>query len=121
MKAPSSRGLLTGLSVVIVIVTGLRSSVNPPLWLWRAVPPLELYYVDAYYHATLAANRPSGMTPIEWLYKSAPDRRDDLRCSRGSPGNATDYRVPMQLSSEARKAGWTAHARASGEAQGWRS
>src|SRR6266567_4464235 len=112
MKAPSSHAILTGSAVGLVILAGLLSSVPSALWLWWAVPPLELYYLNAYYYATLAANRPSGMTSIEWLYKSAPDRRDELATTSDvvpeSPGNVNDNRVPMQLSTEAEKAGWSA-------------
>lgn len=77
MKAPSFYGLLTGSVVGVVIVAGLLSSVPPALWLWWAVPRLELYYLDAYYHATLAGSRPSRMTLIQWVYKSAFDRPEE--------------------------------------------
>ena len=111
MKIPSLLGVLTGLAVGIVVVIGCLMSFPLSTWLWWAVPPLELYYLDPYYHATMEGSKPSETTTVQWLYKSGPDRRDEIATESDvvavGPGNVSNYRVPMQLSAEARKAGWT--------------
>src|ERR1035437_1549935 len=79
MKIQTLRSFLPELTVGgIAIIVGCLISVPPSAWLWWDVPPLELYYCDAYFHATVSRADPTALMPVEWLYKSASNRRDEL-------------------------------------------
>jgi hypothetical protein len=92
-------------------VTGILANLPLPMWLWWAAPPVELYYSGAYFSSTMAHRNPAATTGVEWLYKTAPGRPDQLAVEADvdadSPGDQQDVRVPMHLSSAARSAGWT--------------
>jgi hypothetical protein len=81
------------------------------MWLWWAAPPVELNYSEAYFSSTMAHRNPAATTAVQWLYKAAPGRPDQLAVEADvvadSPGDQQDVRVPMQLSPAARSAGWT--------------
>ena len=54
---------------------------------------------------------PAATTAVQWLYKTAPGRADQLAVEDDvvaeSPGDQQDVWLPMHLSSAARNAGWT--------------
>jgi hypothetical protein len=97
--------------IAFVVVAGVLANLPLPMWLWWAVPPVELYYSEAYFSSTMAHRNPAATTPVQWLYKTAPGRADQLAVDTDvvadSPGDQQDVRVPMHLSSAARSAGWT--------------
>jgi hypothetical protein len=93
------------------MVTGILVNLPLPLWLWWAVPPVELYYSGPYFGSLMAHRNPAATTAVQWLYKMAPGRPDQLAVEADvdadSPGDQQDVWLPMQLSSAARAAGWT--------------
>jgi hypothetical protein len=97
--------------IAIVIVAGVLANLPLPMWLWWAASPIELYYSKAYFSSTMAHRNPAATTAVQWLYKTAPGRPDQLAVEADvdgdSPGDQQDVRVPMHLSSAARSAGWT--------------
>jgi hypothetical protein len=97
--------------IAFVIVTGVLANLPLPIWLWWAVPPVELYYSGPYFSSTMTHRNPAATTGVQWLYKTAPGQPDQLAVEvdvdADSPGDQQDVRVPMHLSSAARRAGWT--------------
>lgn len=111
MKVPSLRATLPPVVIAFVIVTGVLANLPLPMWLWWAVPPVELYYSGAYFRSTMGHRNPAATTAVQWLYKTAPGRPDQLVVEDDvvaeSPGDQQDVWLPMHLSSVARNAGWT--------------
>jgi len=111
MKVPSLRAALPPALIAFVMVTGVLANLPLPMWLWWAAPPVELYYSEAYFRSTMALRNPAATTAVQWLYKTAPGRPNQLvveaDVDADSPGDQQDVRVPMHLSSAARSAGWT--------------
>jgi len=111
MRVPSLRAALPRVVIAFVIVTGILANLPLPMWLWWAAPPVELYYSGAYFSSTMAHRNPAATAAVQWLYKTAPGRPDQLvveaDVDADSPGDQQDVRVPMHLSSAARSAGWT--------------
>jgi hypothetical protein len=96
---------------VVVLFGGCVASVPHGTWLWWAVPPVELYYSEAYFSSTMAHGNPKATARVQWLYKMAPDRLNQLveenDVVADSPANQSDFSIPMHLSSTARSAGWS--------------
>ena len=111
MKVPSLRAALPPALIAFVMVTGVLANLPLPMWLWWAAPPVELYYSKAYFRSTMALRNPAATTGVQWLYKTAPGRPDQLAVENDvvaeSPGDQQDVWLPMHLSSAARNAGWT--------------
>jgi hypothetical protein len=111
MKVPSPRAALPPVVIAFVIVTGILANLPLPMWLWWAARPVELYYAGAYFRSTIAHRNPEATTAVQWLYKTAPSRPDQLvvedDVAAESPGDQQDVWLPMHLSSAARNAGWT--------------
>jgi hypothetical protein len=111
MKVPTLRATLPPVVIAFVVVAGVLANLPLPMWLWWAVPPVELYYSEAYFSSTMAHRNPAATTQVQWFYKTAPGRADQLAVDADvdadGPGNQQDVRVPMRLSSAARSAGWT--------------
>jgi hypothetical protein len=111
MRVPSLRAALPRVVIAFVIVTGILANLPLPMWLWWVAPPVELYYSGAYFSSTMAHRNPAATTAVQWLYKTALGRPDQLvveaDVDADSPGDQQDVRVPMHLSSAARSAGWT--------------
>ena len=59
----------------------------------------------------MAHRNPAATTAVQWLYKTAAGRPDQLvveaDVDADGPGDQQDVRVPMHLSSAGRSAGWT--------------
>ena len=111
MRVPSLRAALPPVLIAFVMVTGVLANLPLPMWLWWAVPPVELYYSGPYFSSSIAHRNPAATTAVQWLYKTAPGRADQLAVEADvvaeSPGDQQDVWLPMHLSSAARSAGWT--------------
>ena len=77
-------------------------------WAWFEweVPPLQRYYLAAYWHSSETANQPNALTQIRWLMETAPGRkRHWLFAFDVTEGSQND--LPLALSSAAAEQGWT--------------
>jgi hypothetical protein len=75
-------------------------------WLRWEVPPLQRYYLVAYWHSSEHANQPDARTQIRWLMETAPGRkRQWLFAPDVTEGSQSD--LPLELSSFAVEQGWT--------------
>jgi hypothetical protein len=75
-------------------------------WLHWEVPPLQRYYLVAYWHSSETANQPDSQTQIRWLMETAPGRkRQWLFAPDVTEGSQSD--LPLELSSFAVQQGWT--------------
>jgi len=75
-------------------------------WLRWEVPPLQRYYLVAYWHSSEHANQPDAKTQIRWLMETAPGRkRQWLFAPDVTEGSQGD--LPLELSSFAVEQGWT--------------
>ena len=75
-------------------------------WLRWEVPPLQRYYLIAYWHSSEHANQPDAKTQIRWLMETAPGRkRQWLFAPDVTEGSESE--LPLQLSSFALEQGWT--------------
>jgi hypothetical protein len=79
------------------------------LWYWLAYPPVQRYYLGAYFESALMDRYPSSTVELQWLYKTASHRKRELATDgdvvSDSAGN--NFRIPMKLSPAAHDAGWT--------------
>jgi hypothetical protein len=64
---------------------------------WLVTPPLQNYYLIAYFDSTERPRQPSATTQVEWLYKTAPGRKPELVSAYNpifvSPFEATSARA----------------------------
>jgi hypothetical protein len=75
-------------------------------WLRWEVPPLQRYYLIAYWHSSEHANQPDAKTQIRWLMETAPGRkRQWLFAPDVTEGGLND--LSLNLSSFAIEQGWT--------------
>ena len=75
-------------------------------WLRWEVPPLQRYYLIAYWHSSEHANQPDARTQIRWLMETAPGRkRQWLFAPDVTEGSQSD--LPLELTSFAIEQGWT--------------
>jgi hypothetical protein len=75
-------------------------------WLHWEVPPLQRYYLVAYWHSSEHANQPDAKTQIRWLMETAPGRkRQWLFAPDVTEGSQND--LSLNLSSSAIEQGWT--------------
>jgi len=75
-------------------------------WVQWEVPPLQRYYLAAYWHSSETANQPNAVTQIRWLMETAPGRkRHWLFAFDVTEGSQND--LPLALSSAAAEQGWT--------------
>jgi hypothetical protein len=75
-------------------------------WLHWEVPPLQRYYLVAYWHSSETANQPDSQTQTRWLMETAPGRkRQWLFAPDVTEGSQSD--LPLELSSFAVQQGWT--------------
>lgn len=111
MSAPRKGTVLRILLLVGLVFGGCVASMPLATWLWWAVPPVELYYSEAYFSSAMAHGNPTARARVQWLYKTAPDwlnqlaEEDDVVAD--SLANQSDFRIPMHLSSTAQSAGWS--------------
>jgi len=75
-------------------------------WLRWEVPPLQRYYLVAYWHSSEHANQPNAKTQVRWLMETAPGRkRQWLFAPDVTEGSESE--LPLELSSFALGQGWT--------------
>ncbi|WP_158789241.1 hypothetical protein [Granulicella sp. L46] len=75
-------------------------------WLRWEVPPLQRYYLVAYWHSSEHADQPDAKTQIRWLMETALGRkRQWLFAPDVTEGSESE--LPLQLSSFALEQGWT--------------
>jgi hypothetical protein len=75
-------------------------------WFQWELPPLQRYYLAAYWHSSETANQPDALTQIQWLMETAPGRkRHWLFAFDVTEGSQND--LPLALSSAAAEQGWT--------------
>jgi len=75
-------------------------------WLRWEVPPLQRYYLAAYWHSSETANQPATRTQIRWLMETAPGRkRHWLFAPDVTDGGLND--LSLNLSPFAVEQGWT--------------
>ncbi len=75
-------------------------------WLRWEVPPLQRYYLIAYWHSSEHASEPDAKTQIRWLMETARGRkRQWLFAPDVTEGSESD--LPLELSSFAVGQGWT--------------
>ena len=75
-------------------------------WLRWEVPPLQRYYLVAYWHSSEHENQPDAKTQIRWLMETAPGRkRQWLFAPDVTEGGLND--LSINLSSFAVGQGWT--------------
>lgn len=75
-------------------------------WLRWELQPLQRYYLLTYWECSEGLKHPGSTTPIEWLYKVAPGRKNepviDPDVTSGGP-----WKLSVELSPSAREEGWT--------------
>ncbi len=75
-------------------------------WLRWELQPLQRYYLLTYWECSEELKQPRSATPVEWLYKTAPGRKDkpviDSDVISGGP-----WKLSLDLSPAAREQGWT--------------
>lgn len=75
-------------------------------WLRWELQPLQRYYLLTYWECSEGLKQPRSATPVEWLYKTAPGRKDkpviDSDVISGGP-----WKLSLELSPAAREQGWT--------------
>jgi hypothetical protein len=75
-------------------------------WFRWVLPPLEGYYLTAYWESSKSTERPENTTQIQWLYKAAPGRQSEPVISQDVDSNGSGFLL-IGLSSSARERGWT--------------
>ena len=75
-------------------------------WIKWELPPLQQYYLAAYWDSSEGAKQPGAQAQIRWLLETAPGRKSRwLIASDVTEG--TQNGPPLELSSEALGQGWT--------------
>jgi hypothetical protein len=93
---------------IVLILALLLCLPSFGLWAWLRweVPPLQRYYLIAYWHSSEHIDQPGARTQIRWLMETAPGRKRQwlfaLDVAKGSQSN-----LPLELSSFAVQQGWT--------------
>jgi hypothetical protein len=93
---------------IVLILTLLLCLPFVGFWAWLRweVPPLQRYYLIAYWHSSEHADQPDSRTPIRWLMETAPGRkRQWLFALDVTKGSRSD--LPLELSPFAVEQGWT--------------
>src|ERR1700733_6816798 len=79
------------------------------LWYWLAYPPVQHYYLGAYFESAFVDDHSTVAVPMQWLYKTAPGKKRELAMVADvvSDSADNDFHLPMKLSPRARDEGWT--------------
>jgi hypothetical protein len=48
------------------------------LWYWLAYPPVQHYYLGAYFEGAFVGDHSTVAVPVQWLYKTAPGKKREL-------------------------------------------
>jgi hypothetical protein len=76
------------------------------VWLRWEVPPLQRYYLIAYWHSSEHANQPEARTQIRWLMETAPGRKRQWLFAPDVTEGGLNH-LSFSLSSFAVGQGWT--------------
>jgi len=89
----------------------------PVLCNWLVWTPIQRYYLGTYLKCALFGTDPALRAEVRWLYKTAPHGKQELALDADvvPASSGGDRRIPMQLSPEARQAGWTGLVQGPGE------
>jgi hypothetical protein len=74
-------------------------------WFRWELPPLEGYYLTAYWESSRNIENPESTTQIQWLYKAAPGRKSEPVIRQDVDSGGSGF-LPIELSSSARRWGW---------------
>lgn len=79
------------------------------LWFWLAYPPVQHYYLGAYFESTFMGDHSTVAVPVRWLSKTAPGKKRELAMVADVVSDSTDnnLHLRMKLSPSARAEGWT--------------
>lgn len=75
-------------------------------WLRWELPPLQAYYLKAYWECSKETSTAGDTSEIQWLYKSAPGRKSAPVIPHDVEFNGAGL-LPIALSASARQDGWT--------------
>jgi hypothetical protein len=70
------------------------------LWYWLAYPPVQHYYLGAYFEGAFVDDHSTVAVPVQWLYKTAPGKKRELAMVANvvSDSAGNDLHLPMKLS-----------------------
>ena len=73
------------------------------LWYWLAYPPVQQYYLGAYFESRFMGDHSTVAVPVQWLYKTAPRTKRELAMVGDvvSDSADNDLHLPMKLSPSA--------------------
>ncbi len=74
-------------------------------WFRWELPPLEGYYLTAYWESSRTADNPESTTQFRWLNKAAPGRKSMPVIPRNVDSGGSGF-LPIELSSYALEQGW---------------
>jgi hypothetical protein len=79
------------------------------LWYWLAYPPVQQYYLGAYFESRFMGDHSTVAVPVQWLYKTAPRTKRELAMVGDvvSDSADNDLHLPMKLSPSACAEGWS--------------
>jgi hypothetical protein len=75
-------------------------------WFSWGLPPLQRYYLHAYWHSSWTADDPQGVTEVRWLDLTAPGRKDAWPLDADVANDPFDD-SQVSLSYQALAKGWT--------------
>lgn len=76
------------------------------VWFRWELPPLQAYYLKAYWECSKGASNAVNTSEIQWLYKSASGRKSVPVISHDVEFSGAGF-LPIVLSPSARQDGWT--------------
>jgi hypothetical protein len=76
------------------------------VWFKWELPPLQAYYLKAYWECSKGASSVGNTSEIQWLYKSAPGKKNVPVIPHDVEFNGVGL-LPIALSPSARQGGWT--------------
>ena len=67
---------------------------------WLAYPPVQHYYLAAYFESAFVGDHSTVAVPVQWLYKTAPGKKRELAMVADVVSDSTgnDLHLPMKLS-----------------------
>ena len=74
-------------------------------WLRWELHPLQSYYLLTYWECSEGVKQPGNTTPVEWLYKIAPGRKNEPVID-SDVTSGESWKLSVELSRSAREQGW---------------
>ena len=106
MKLPRLRGAFPWrIALLIALVLGIPVLIFGTWFRWE-LPPLQRYYLRAYWDSSEGSKKAGNETRIQWLFKAAPGqkRQPVIDADVAADGAGS---LPVQLSQSALEQGWT--------------